>query len=180
MASLELVSHYLLSVRPYKINDCPQLLPLEMSRHLDREKGSGFVTWAVDLQFLCRSCTGESLRDTGEAGTGCFEPITYCRAAGGSALCDAWCSAHIAAVIKDSSSLTRQGGLELSFCSCVWPEVFPEQVAQNQTAAEPGGKGIAKVTHERPWGLALPPCVSGSSFYHSAWGKTPISDLSTR
>lgn len=167
MASLELVSHYLWSVRPYKINDCPQLLPMEMPRHLNRERGSGFVTWAVDLQFVCRSCTGESLRDAGEAGRGCFESTSYCRATEGSAPCDAWCSAHICTCDTGWYFPYQAGGSWALLLLLCLTEAFPGQVAQNQTAAKPGGKGIAKVTHEQPWGLALPPCVSGSlALYH--------------
>jgi len=67
-ASLELVTHYLWSVCTYKMNGLPQLLPLEMSGYLNKEAGSGFVTWAADQQFVCSGCMEESERDMGEAG----------------------------------------------------------------------------------------------------------------
>lgn len=51
------------------MNGLPQLLPLEMSGYLNKETGSGFVTWAGDQLFVCSGCMEESERDMGEAGS---------------------------------------------------------------------------------------------------------------
>ena len=67
------------------MNEPPQLLPLEMSRYLNRERGCGFVTRPVDQQFVCRRCMEESTRDIEKASKEHFESTAYCRATEGSA-----------------------------------------------------------------------------------------------
>lgn len=138
-ASLELVTHYLWSVCTYKMNGLPQLLPLEMSGYLNKEAGSGFVTWAADQQFVCSGCMEESERH----GRGRLESIaTAEQQKEGSA------KRIPAAVTKDSASHGMERGPELCCCACAWPKAG--QGAQNQAAPQPRGKGIAEPASKHP------------------------------
>lgn len=120
-----------------------------MWRYLNSERGCGFATQSVDQQFVSRRCTKASLRHTGKAGKEHSESTACCRAAEGIACAK---KQHpSAAVIKESTCLNRQGGPEICCCSCIWPDTFSGQVAQNWAIGKPGGKAMAKLTHKHCW-----------------------------